>query len=324
MGRFTELTDAQVSELARAFGAGEVTRWKALDAGTINSNFEVVTDVDRFFLRINEGKTEDDVRYEAELVRELAERGVHTPLPWNDREERPYTPFNDTFASWFQWVAGEHLAPEDTGGLEVEKVGGELARMHNAGLGLGDRYGRPGIYTFDRIVERYMGVRDTSDPELREACATIGREVAFLEERTAQREAAPRSVIHADLFRDNVLFHDQGVTLLDFEQACWGSMVYDLAVCINAWCYGKKDFHKGFVKDLCAGYGKVRPLIPAEAELLYVECRAAAMRFAVTRITDVYLAQSGVPGKDFRRYVARLERLRALSPDEFAGWTGAM
>lgn len=323
MGRFTELTDDDVAALMAEFGAGEVSSWRALDAGTINSNFEVVTDVDRFFLRINENKQEADVAFEAELIRELAERGVHTPLPWLARDERPYAPFGDRFASLFEWVSGEHVDGDDVGLVDVDKIGAELARLHEAGQSLDSRYHRDGIYTFDQIVARYQAFRDTDDRELAAAVGTIGREVAALEVHAAARDAAPKSVIHGDLFCDNVLFHDQGVTLLDFEQASWGSMVYDLAVCINAWCYGRKDFHKHFVKELVTSYHKVRPLSGAERDLLFIETRAAAMRFTVTRITDVYLAKSGVPGKDFRRYLARLERLRGLSAQEFDAWTGA-
>jgi len=98
--------------------------------------------------------------------------------------------------------------------------------------------------------------------------------------------------------------------LLDFEQASTGALVYDLAVCINAWCF-VDDFDPALIEALVAGYQQVRPLDPGERALLPVEARAAAMRFTVTRITDVYLPGVDLPGKDFRRYLRRLERLRA-------------
>jgi homoserine kinase type II len=323
VGRFTELTDEQIATLADEFGFGEVKSWKALDAGTINSNFEVLAG-QRFFLRINEDKSEDEVAFEARLVRELAERGVNTPLPWTTKDEQPYARLGDKLVSAFLWVEGEHRELLDVGMSDVELVGEELGRLHLAGLKTDDRYKRPGRYTFDQIVSRYQSFAESDDGELADAIAAIGDEITWLTERRAERDAAPRGVIHGDLFRDNVIFHDQGVSLIDFEQASWGSLVYDLAVCVNAWCFGKKRFNKHLVKELVAGYQKSRPLTDPEKPLLYVEARAAAMRFTVTRITDVYLPATGQEDKDFRRYLKRLEELREVGADEFAGWTGAM
>jgi homoserine kinase type II len=328
MGRFTELSDEEVRTLAAEFGLGEVRSWRALDAGTINSNFEILTATSRFFLRINEGKSEKDVVYEADLLRALAEQGLPTPLPWTASDGRAYAQHtSDTgerFASVFEWVAGEHRELGDVVPADAELLGRELARLHHIGLGLGERFDRAGIYTFEAIAARFASLRDSPDRQLRDAIAAIGEEIAWLEQRAEQRAAGPRGLIHGDLFRDNVLFHDQGLTLLDFEQASEGSLVYDLAVCANAWCYLYKGFDERLLRALVKGYRDIRSLSGADLALLYVEARAAAMRFTVTRITDVYLARTGQEGKDFRRYLARLQQLREVGSDGFAGWLGPM
>ena len=120
-------------------------------------------------------------------------------------------------------------------------------------------------------------------------------------------------LIHGDLFRDNVLWAPgpevRVGALLDFEQASGGSMAYDLAVCLNDWCWtGAPRL------ELCAalldGYQRVRPLSAGDRAALPVEVRAAAARFTITRITDVYLANVDQPDKDFRAFLARAEAWR--------------
>jgi homoserine kinase type II len=144
-------------------------------------------------------------------------------------------------------------------------------------------------------------------------------ELAWLSARAAERAAAPRGVIHGDLFRDNVLFDGEDlVALLDFEQASTGSLVYDVAVCVNAWCYGDA-FDAALVRAMCGGYAG-RAMSRAEARALMIELRAAAMRFMVTRITDVHLPGVELAGKGFDRFQARLESWRALGDAGLADW----
>lgn len=310
MGRFTQLDDAEVRALAAGFGVGPVTGWREVVAGTINSNFELTTPAGRFFLRINEGKAEADVAYEADLVSALAARGVPTPLPVR-AGDRAYLRAGQRLASLFPWVDGHHRHLGEVRPADAGAVGAALARLHLAGLELGPEHHRDGIYTFAAICERFAGFRDHPDAALAPAVPVIADEIAWLQARAGERAAAPHGIIHGDLFRDNVLFDGTGAaTLIDFEQASTGALVYDLAVCVNAWCY-VDDFDDALITALVGGYQAVRPLDARERALLWVEARAAAMRFTVTRITDVHLPGVDLPGKDFRRYLHRLQRLRA-------------
>ncbi len=305
MATFTQLDDPSAATLARGIGLGSVTRWAPIAAGTINSNFDFLTDAGRFFVRIVEGTPEADVRYELALVAALAQTGVPTPVPL------PGEAFHDgKRAIAFPWVEGVHRCQAGVTPADAAAVGAALARLHVAGADLVDRFSRDGIYTFEHIVERFEGFRDLDDPALAEVVPAIADEIDWLRERASLREAATRGIIHADLFRDNVLFDDNGVAaLIDFEQACVGSLAYDLAVLINAWCYGD-DFDGELQRAMVGGYRDVRTLTPADLNALPIECRAAAMRFCVTRVTDIHL-QETVSTKDFRRYLARLERWRS-------------
>src|SRR5688572_26086681 len=119
---FTVLGDSELSDLAQAFGLGVVRTHRTIAAGTINSNFELVTDSGRYFLRVNEGKAEVDVAWESRLVAALADAGVITPPPLPARDGRPYAPLADpslhsrpSVSKWvsvFPWRDGSHLAAE--------------------------------------------------------------------------------------------------------------------------------------------------------------------------------------------------------------------
>jgi homoserine kinase type II len=128
------------------------------------------------------------------------------------------------------------------------------------------------------------------------------------------RARATHGIIHGDLFRDNVLWSGGSSisAILDFEQASGGSLAYDLAVCINDWCWTGAP-RIDLAAALLAGYQAVRPLSAADREALPTEIRAAATRFTITRITDVYLAKVDNPEKDFRAFLARVEAWRGQS-----------
>ncbi len=310
MGTFTALDDADLAAVAAAFGLGSVRSWRAIAAGTINSNFDVTTERGRWFVRVNEGKTLDDVAWEASLCAHLAARGAPVLVPLHAAGDRGYHVHRGLFVSAFAWVDGGHRAPHQVTPGDARAVGGALAALHRAG----DDFrgpGRGGIYTWPHIRARYDGFRGNSDPELARAIAILGDEFAWLDAHARERADARTGIIHGDLFRDNVLWDDAGLrAILDFEQASAGSLVYDLAVTLNDWAWDAGP-RADVARSLVDGYQRVRPLDAAERIALPIEMRAAAVRFTVTRITDVYLARVMNPEKDFRAYLARVENWRA-------------
>jgi len=309
---FTQLDDADIRAIAALFDLPDVNGWRIIDAGTINSNYAVETAGETVFVRVNEGKDEADVRYEGELVAQLTAKGVPAPSPVQAATGERFGVYRDKYISVFPWVRGGHIDEAGTTDAHTRAVGAALAQLHLAGQGV-DVPERLGIYTFDKIVDRFNGFRDNTDAALAPALADIAEEIRWLRAQAEVRSAASRGIIHGDLFRDNVMFDDtELVALIDFEQASTGSFAYDIAVCINAWCYRDNDFDMTLVAGLVAGYAGVRPLSAGDRQAIHVETRLAAMRFTVTRITDVYLADTGATGKDFRDYLRRLQRLRQL------------
>ena len=322
MASFRSLSADDVGAVLRAFGAPAYRAHRAIAVGTINTNLRVETADGPRFLRVNEGKSEEDVAREAAIVAHAAARGVPTPAPARAPDGLPYVRFSVAFVSLFPWLPGRTLARAEVGPAHARQVGAALARLHLAGEGFPDQ--RPGRYEPPEIDRRLAlaTAAAATHPELQAAVATLAPELAAL--RRERYADLPLGLIHADLFIDNVLFDtpdpaDVGtastgdlVALLDFEQAAWGRFAYDLAVTLLAFAFGKDDFRPEMVRALVEGYAGVRAPTAAERAALGPELRFAACRFAITRITDVHLrrGEGAPPGKDFGRYLARLAQVK--------------
>ncbi len=308
VGTFTALADADLAAIAAGFGLGTVRSWRPISAGTINSNFELISDTGRWFLRVNEGKAVGDVAWEGELLAALAARGVPAPVPLPGPDGQPYLRHDGDLISVFAWRPGTHRAAADVSVADAAAVGEVIARIHVAGLELPAAMRRPSIYDHAHLRARFDSLRGHADPVLHDALRVLAAELEWLEDRAELRAAATCGVIHGDLFRDNVLFDGDGhvVAVLDFEQASGGSLAYDLAVAINDWAWANGAPRAAQARALLAGYYKLRPLPPEDRAVLSAEVRAAATRFTITRITDVYLPRIANPDKDFREFLARV------------------
>jgi homoserine kinase type II len=323
MAQFRVLSVPDVVEILGLFSYDPATYLghQPIAVGTINTNVRVETTQGPRFLRINEGKTLDDVKHEAAIVEFLAARGVPTPAPLPrapaDSDARLGGEGATSFAHWrgeivslFPWLPGRTLSRAEVTAGHARQAGRALARLHLAGASFPDH--RPGRYEPDEIDRRLTRVADAAraDASLADAVALLVPELAALAvERTPE---LPSGVIHGDLFIDNVLFDGPAlVALLDFEQASWGRLAYDLAVTTLAFGFGRDDFRPDIVSALFEGYRGERLLNDAERHGFACELRFAACRFAITRITDVYLKRvaGAAPGKDYRRYLSRWTRV---------------
>jgi homoserine kinase type II len=314
MAAFRTLQPDDVRAILRGFGAPAYRAHLPVAAGTINTNLRVETEAGPLFLRINEGKTEEDVRREAAIVAHVSARGVPTPAPLRDPGGEGFVRWQGQLVSLFPWVQGRTLGRGDVGPAHAAAVGRALAALHVSSAGFRDQ--RPGRYEPGAIRRRFEQVAALGRPELADAVVVLGPALAALERERAG--ALPLGIIHGDLFIDNVLYAapaEEGrvAALLDFEQASWGRLAYDLAVTTLAFGYGRDDFRADVVRALLDAYAAARPPAAEERAAFGAELCFAACRFAITRITDVHLRRAaGAPaGKDFRRYLDRLAAVRA-------------
>jgi homoserine kinase type II len=193
------------------------------------------------------------------------------------------------------------------------QLGGALARLHRAGEGFGMvRPNDLSVAGWRRLYEACRARADELQPNL---AAELGEELAFLE-AAWPRELVP-GIIHADLFPDNVFFRDRALSgLIDFYFACTDFLAYDIAICLNAWCFeADLSFNVTKARLLVASYRAARPLSPAELAALPLLARGSALRFLLTRLYDWLNQTAGalVRPKDPLEYLKKLRFHRGVA-----------
>jgi homoserine kinase type II len=303
----TPLSNDEARELLAAYGH-ELEALTPLPAhGTVNSNFRVRASGRDWFLRLNEGKTDQDVHNEVALIDRLRAADVPTPFVVRTPDGRAVLRAANRPATLFPWLHAREASPRATDATSVRIAGQALARLHRAGWGMPATSLPRNHYSLDELERRVESFAD--DLRVADIATPLRHELSL----ARKRRATVSGLIHQDLFPDNVLVDDHGalVAVLDFEQATYGTLVYDVAVALNAWCWTGTTIHRPAADALLAAYESLRPLEGRERNRLVEEARLAAARFAITRITDVFLPENVDPElrkrKDFREYVRRLE-----------------
>ncbi|HEX4460530.1 MAG TPA: homoserine kinase [Polyangia bacterium] len=303
----TALSEDEAADLLADYGH-ELESLTPLPAhGTVNSNFRVRASGRDWFLRLNEGKTDDDVHNEVALIDRLRAADVPTPSVVRTPNGRAVMRAAGRPVTLFPWLRGREAAPRPLDPTTVRIAGQALARLHRAGWGMTADSLPRNHYSLEELERRVESFAD--DGRVADFVTPLRHELDL----ARQRLPSVSGLIHQDLFPDNVLVDDQGalVAVLDFEQATFGTLVYDLAVALNAWCWTGTTIHRPAADALIAAYESLRPLEGRERNRLIEEARLAAARFAITRITDVFLPENVDPDlrkrKDFREYLRRLE-----------------
>jgi len=311
---FTALSVDDAREVARAFGL-ELGSIEPLEAGSVNSNFILTSSDGRvLFARIYEEQGAAGAERELCLARDLSVLGIPVAVPL----ERPGGALLAEYAgkplALFEWVEGDILCQARVSEQACRRVGDALASVHQAT----SRVRSPGSGRF-RIADLEQRL-DRIERDAAEDLQAVARALRprLLRHAAARDASLPRGLIHGDLFRDNVLWRGEDIAaLIDFESASEGPYAYDVAVTLHAWCYGS-DFDPSLVRALLEGYHARRTFEARELSAFKTEAALAALRFAVTRITDYAMrAPPGrAPVRDYRRFLARLAAVEAGALDE--------
>ena len=320
MAVYTEIPDDEFDAFMKSYDLGVVLSCKGIAEGVENSNFLVVTEAGQFILTLYEKRVAAaDLPFFLGLMEHLAAKGITCPTPVHDRAGealkhlagRPAAMVTFLSGMWVRRPQAEHCAA----------VGAALARLHLAGADFAVT--RKNALTVDgwRPLYEQCGRRaDTVAPGL----------AAAIEDELHQAERSwpsqlPRGVIHADLFPDNVFFLGGRLSgLIDFYFACNDMFAYDVAVCLNAWCFeidGSLNVTKA--RALLTGYASVRPLSDTEIDALPMLARGSALRFLLTRLYDWLTVPPGalVVPKDPLEYYRKLRFHRGVSDASAYGFS---
>ena len=310
MSVFTKVSYAELQAFLRRYPLGEVLGFQGIGEGVENTNFYVDTTDGRWVLTLFERLNHSDLPFFLDLMEHLAGRGVPCPRPLHMTSGRTLTHLNGKPAALVQRLTGQSVLFPSA--AQCAAVGALLGQMHLAAADFPARVQNPrGAAWRHATAEMLLPVVDAG------TAALIRDELAA--QGALDLAALRQGVIHADLFRDNVLFVDERLTgVIDFYYACTDALVYDLAVTVNDWCFDLRSgqMNTELARWLISRYAAVRHVARDEQKAWPLVLRAAAFRFWLSRLHDWHFPREGdlVHVKDPAEYRHKLEHHRRHAP----------
>lgn len=324
MAVYTQIDDAQLEAFLEQYDIGSALSFKGIAEGVENSNYYLETDQGRFILTLFEKRVNpDDLPYFIGLKEHLSSTGFACPEPIKGRDGRSLRTLAGRPAVIVSFLDG--LSPKRPNAEQCRNFGKGLALMHEA------------LSDFD--MERSNDLGPSSWRSLwrgREATAEalesgitslIEEDLDAIDATDLEAKKLPKGTIHADLFPDNAFFLGSAFSgVIDFYFACTDFLIYDIAVCLNAWAFDDSLSSSGLQykfshgRAFLSGYQSVRPLSEEELSVLPILCRGAALRFFLTRLIDWTdtPADALVRPKDPLEYARRLEfHRRVTGPGDY-------
>ncbi len=283
MAVYTDVTDEELETFLGRYDLGKLVSFKGIAEGVENSNFLVETGKGPFILTLYEKRVaRGDLPFFLGLMEHLADRGIDSPLPVHDRTGAVLGDLAGRPAAIITFLRGISVRRPKV--AQCGLIGAALAKLHLAGADFGMRRSNElSVAGWRALFESFASKADEIAP-------------GFAQELAAECEHAeavwpanlPEGIIHADLFPDNAFFLDNRVSgIIDFYFACHDALAYDVAICLNAWCFEQDlSFNITKGKALLEGYSAVRPLTLAEIDALPALARGASLRFLLTRSYD--------------------------------------
>lgn len=325
MAVYTLLDRSELVEIVEEYGLGKLVLSDGVSRGSVNTHYLLGTSRGKCVLKIDEVKSELEVKREIDLLLFLRKYGFPCPHPLSDRKNRHYRDLGGKCVSLYKKVEGEVIDAEDLNLNQLENLGRVLADLHVVGKSY--KKGIENRFSFERIFEVYRDVRGKLPGYFRKIVRILDEEVDYL--RSYLEGKLPKGIIHGALFPDNVLFKGNKVVgVIDFEASSRGKFVYDLATAVNALCFEDGSYQLKRFEALIAGYESQRTLSLAEWDAFPNELRFSALRFTVTRLKNSFLNKEDddrfCSSRDFQEFYDRLRILRRENDGGMEGLLMAM
>jgi len=283
MAVYTDVSGEDLAAFLADYDLGAMLSLKGIAEGVENSNYLLHTETGHFILTLYERRVaESDLPFFIGLMQHLAGRGLNCPQPVKNRRGNALGRLAGRPAAIVTYLDG--LWPRRQNAKQCAAVGDADALLHIDGEGFALK--RPNALSIGAWRPLYESAASRADGVQPGLAAFIEQELSWLEANWPR--GLPEGVIHADLFPDNVFFLGEKLSgLIDFYFACNDAFAYDLAICVNAWCFepdASFNITKG--RAMIENYRRRRPLNPAEVDAFPALARGAAMRFLLTRLVD--------------------------------------
>ena len=286
MSVFTPVSEADLAQWLRNYSLGELRVCEPIEAGIENTNYFVTTTQGRYVLTLFERLPAEELPFYLQLMAHLARHGIPCPAPIADLSDRYLGVLNGKPAALVTRLPGRSL--QDPHPAHCAELGALLARMHLAGRSYSAFLENPRGPKWWRLAAR--DVAPFLDDEKRKL---LEAELAFQAEQ--RFPDLPRGPVHADLFRDNTLWEDGRISgVVDFYFAGVDCFLYDVAVCANDWCLDGAGLQAERLRAFLGAYNAVRPFTVHERAAWHAMLRAAALRFWLSRLYDLYLPRPGM------------------------------
>ncbi len=318
MAVYTEVSDEELNGFLAQYDIGNATSCKGIAEGVENSNYLLHTDRGNYILTLYEKRVvREDLPFFLGLMEHLAGKEFPCPTPIKGNDGKALRDLCGKPAAIVTFLDG--MWPRRKSPAHCRGLGESAAGMHIAGANFTmSRPNNLSLAGWHKLADATAGRAGEIKVGLGDA---IAAELEFLE--AGWPGDLPGGIIHADLFPDNVFFNGDNLTgIIDFYFACNDFFAYEIAICINAWCFESDgSFNITKARHMLSAYRAVRPFSQAELDALPLLCRGSALRFMLTRLYDILNHPKGalVKPKDPLEYLTRLRFHQGITGPESYG-----
>ena len=285
MAVYTKVSSSQMKILLDKYEVGNFLSMSEIQEGVENSNFKIITDKDNYILTIYEKRVnEKDLPYFINLMEHLNNKGVNCPKPLYDKYGIKFQEIKNKKSLLTTFLSGSSLKKINKD--HCYELGKSLANFHLKGKNFFQkRYNDLGYKSWLNLFKQGIKSFDTDNEYDLQIFENI-----IIDTVNNWPENLPKGNIHADLFPNNVFFTNEKISgIIDFYFACYDLLAYDIAVCINSWCFNEKNiFIIDRAQSMISGYSSIKKLTNEEKDNLILLSKGAAIRFYLTRLFDWY------------------------------------
>ena len=309
MAVYTKFDKKDIEEILSNYSIGKLKFFKGIQEGIENTNYYLLVEEKKYILTIYEKRVDpEDLPFFSELMSGLNNKNFRCPIPITNKKNKTISDYKGKklmIVSFLEGKAKKILTPND-----CRQVGAEVARMHEITKGF--KIKRSNNLSVKSWRNLFNSIKDQSIKINKDLPKLIEANLIDVEKNWP--ENLPGGIIHADLFNDNIFFHNEKFSgIIDFYFSCYDFYSFEIAICFNALCFdGQKNnlsFNVTKAKNFIDGYSAIRKLSNEEKKSIKVLSQGAALRFLLTRVFDALNTIEGaiVQVKDPIEYLKRLE-----------------